>query len=300
MKNFNEFREENNLGSFIQSTLLKCSDEQSKFILRLVGTYLEEINHQVDLSNALNILNKNTKNEIKRRVELYLNGNMEDVKVSAVVNNNELFNESYGKNVLNTFFKCLTALGLKENTISSEHKGDFLFLYWFPELEIKRVREVFNRFKSLSLIDIDWSYPSISLFFGLNADGYFQYGYAYSDLVNIGEFKLTTSTLNSLKISETKSSLDLRQMLSQLTIKDIELALSIKKALDNFDINYSEKTGILFKDKILTVAYLGVGKEIENVKFEFKDYLQKFKWSTNVLVSVKAQDLWLYLQIKIK
>jgi hypothetical protein len=300
MKNFTQFKEENNLGSFVQSILLKCNDEQKEFILRILGTYLGEIDHRVDLFNSLNVLDISDKKEIKRRINLYLNDNQGDVDVLATVNDNELFQESYGKNVLATFFKCLTALGLKDNTMSSEHKGDFLFLYWFPDLEINKVKEVFSRFRSLSLIEIDWSYPTISLFFGLNVNGNFQYGYAYDDLINIGEFKLTTSTLNLLKVSDSKSSLDLRKMISQLNIKDIELALKIQQALNGFDLGYQEKTGILFKDKVLTVAYLGVAKEIEDIKMDFKNYLQKFKWSNNILVSVKAQNLWLYLQIKIK
>lgn len=301
MKNFTQFKEEYNLGDFVQSKLLNCNDEQKDFILRLIGTYLGEIDQKVDLHNALNVLDINDKKEIKRRISLYLTDNQGEVDVLASINDNELFQESYGKNVLNTFFKCLTALGLKDNTMSSEHKEDFLFLYWFPDLDISRVKEIFNRFRSLSLVDIDWSYPSISIFFGLNINGNFQYGYTYNDyLVNIGEFKLTTSTLNLLKTSDTKSSSDLRKMLSQLSIKDIELALKARQSLLDFNINYQEKTGILFKDKVLTLAYLGVGNEIEDIKTDLKNHLQKFKWSNNVLVSVTAKNLWLYLQIKIK
>jgi len=300
MKNFIQFKEENNLGLFIQSTLNKCTDEEKNFILRILGSYLGKINHQVDLYSALNILKREEKEEIKKRVELYLSNNLGNVDVIATINNNELFQESYGKNILSSFFKCLTALGLKKNTMTSEYKEDFLFLYWFPNLESTKVIEIFNRFKSLTLIDFDKSSSTISLFFGLNINGNFQYGYVDHDLIKIGEFKLTTSSLNFLKKLDSKSSLDLRNLLIPLTFEDIKLALKIRQAISDFNLFYQQKTGILFKDKILTQAYLGVDKEVEDIKLELKNYLQKFKWSANILISVRAENLWLYLQIKIK
>jgi hypothetical protein len=300
MKSFEQFKFENNLGEYVDDTLSKVNGEQKDFILMIIGDYIKDISHRVDLHNALNVLDDVNKREIRKRIELYLSDNEGNVDVLASVHNNEIIEESYGKNILNTFFKCITALGLKNNTASSEYKGDFLILYWFPDLEVSKVRDVFNRFKSLSLIEIDWSNPTISLFFGLNVNGIFQYGYAYDELVNIGEFKLTTSTLNLLKTSDAKSSMDLRNILSTLTMKDIELALKCHQALKDFQLTYQQKTGILLKDRILTQAFLGVGDELENIKNNFKNHLQKFKWSNNVLVSVKSQDLWLYLQIKIK
>ena len=56
MKNFTQFKEENDLGSFVQSTLLNCNDEQKDFILRLVGPYLDEINNQSEFSFYFNYL----------------------------------------------------------------------------------------------------------------------------------------------------------------------------------------------------------------------------------------------------
>lgn len=300
MKNFKQFKLQNNLGDYVENILSNVDFDQKEFILMIIGKYVQDISHRVNLSNALNILDKNDKMEIKNRIELYLNDHQGDVDILTSVNKNEIIEESYGKNVLNTFFKCLTALGLKENNPSSEYKGEFLFLYWFPDLEISKVKDIFFRFKSLSLIEIDWSNPTISLFFGLNINGNFQYGYAYDGLVNIGEFKLTTSTLNLLKTSDTKSSMDLRNLLSTLTMKDIELALKCHQALNGFNLTHNQKTGILLKDRIITQAFLGVSEELEDIRNNFKTYLQKFKWSNNIQVSVNSKDLWLYLQIKIK
>lgn len=300
MESFKEFKLKNNLGEFVQDVLSKVDTEQKDFILRIIGDYLKDINPHVNLYNSLNILPDNEKGEIRRRINLYLDDHQGDVDIVASVNSNEIIQESYGKNVINTFFKCLTALGLKENTPSSEHKGDFLFLYWFPELDPNRVKDVFNRFKSLSLLEIDWTTP-ISLYFGLNINGNFQYGWSSNDdLSIIGEFKLTKSNLDMLKTLNFKSSSDLKRLLSNLSLDDINLALKILPVLNDFDLHYQKRTGILFTDKILTRAYLGVDQEIEDIRVKFKQHLQGFKWSSRVMLSVKAENLWLYLQIKIK
>ena len=46
----------------------------------------------------------------------------------------------------------------------------------------------------------------------------------------------------------------------------------IRQSLSDFKVPHQERTGILFNDKVLTISYLGVGKEIEDVKNEFFDY----------------------------
>ena len=62
-------------------------------------------------------------------------------------------------------------------------------------------------------------------------------------------------------------------------------------------------------DRTITFGYLGLGKwdngqvdlgELENIKQNLKNYLIKFKWSDKILISVKPQNLWILVQIKLK
>ena len=255
IKNYLTFIKENKelFSDYISNILDNSEGEKLEFLKGLINQYLLEIDQKVDLDNAINILDDSEKSELKRRIESFLNNEEKDPDVLASVN----ISESYGSNVLNTFFKCLTALGLKDNKPQTENTpDDFLFIYNLNNLELNKVKSVFDRFRSLSLLEIDWSNPSINLYFGLKLSGHFEYGYYYDEFKPIGEFKLIQSTLNKLKTSDLKSTTNLRKLLVNLSMNDIILACRIKPILSNLDIKFTERRCVHIQDRILTISYL--------------------------------------------
>ena len=223
-----------------------------------------------------------------------------------------LINETYGKGVLATFFKCLTALGFKDNTHqTTEIPAEFLIFFKLSGVESSKIDAVFRRFKSLSSIQIDYTHPSMGLYFGIRCTGDFEYGYYYDELIPIGTFKLNKSSLNSLKLSELKSSLGLKKLLVDLSLDNIKLMCKIKTEMDKFNPGHFEQkmTPIVNNDRVITFGYYGVGKwdngqldqgEFINIKQNLKTFLSKNAWSEKILVSVVSNKFWIYINIKLK
>ena len=68
----NQINDFNSLGEWIESLM---NDE---YIRNIVGRYTKESDPSVDLSNAINILDDNTKKEIKSQVDNYLQNGIEE------------------------------------------------------------------------------------------------------------------------------------------------------------------------------------------------------------------------------
>jgi hypothetical protein len=318
IKKFNQFISESfskeihhSLGEYIEQ--LAKTDE---YIQMIVSQITDKIEPHIRLSNAVNLLDDLSKVEILKRVENYLNGVGGSTDVSAIVDINALskeesIKESYGKNVLTTFFKCLTALGFKENSPESkETPSDFLLFFKFSNLDSERVKGVFNRFKSLQSIHIEPSSPTINLYFGIKCDGIFEYGYYVNQLNPIGFFKLTKSIYNQLKLSDLKATSGLKKVLINFNFEDITLMSKIKMEMLTFNPGYTEqKMTPQINDRIITFGYYGCGKwdngqldagEFENVKNNLKTFLMKYKWSEKIMISVQPSKFWVYIQIKMK
>jgi hypothetical protein len=318
IKNFKDFIFENyndeihnSLGEYIED--LAKDDE---YIQMIVGQMTDDINPSIRLSNAINLLDELTKVELLKRVENYLNGEEGETKVTTTINAksvepNEQIQESYGKSVLNTFFKCLTALGFKDNTQQTkEIPSEFLIFFKFNDVESSKIASVFNRFKSLKSIEIDYTYPNIGLYFGIKCDGLFEYGYYYDELIPIGQFKLNKSTFNKLKLSDLKSTSGLRKTIVDLNFEDIKLLCKIKNEVEKFNPGYFEqKAAPIINGRVITFAYYGTGKwdngkldagEFENIKNNFKSYLIKYMWSDKIMMNISANNFWVYIQIKLK
>jgi hypothetical protein len=301
----------NSLGEYIED--LAKNDE---YIQMIVGQMTGDINPSIRLSNAINLLDDLTKVELLKRVENHLNGVEGDTKVTATIDAetvepNEHIDESYGKGVLNTFFKCLTALGFKENTPqTNEIPAEFLIFFKFTGIESSKVESVFSRFKSLQSIKIDYTYPNIGLYFGIKCDGLFEYGYYYDNLISIGQFKLTKSIYNRIKLSDLKSAAGLKKVLVNLSFEDIILMSKIKVEMDKFNPGHFEQKMVpQINDRIISFGYYGVGKwdngqldigELENIKNNFKTFLIKYKWSEKVMINIYPNKFWVYIQIKLK
>ena len=318
IKRYNDFIKESfsqenhhSLGEYIEQLA-----ENDEFIQMIVGQMTGDIDASIRMSNAINLLDDLTKVELLKRVENHLNGVEGETHVSTTVDAEtvtptEPVQESYGKNVLNTFFKCLTALGFKDNTSqTNEIPAEFLIFFKFTGVESSKIQGVFNRFKSLQSIKVDYTNPTMGLYFGIKCDGLFEYGYYYDELIPIGQFKLTKSIYNQIKLSDLKSASGLKKILVNLNFEDILLMCKIKLEMDNFNPGYFEQKMVpQVNDRLMTFGYYGVGKwdngqldagELENVKNNLKTFLMKYRWSEKIMISVFPNKFWIYIQIKLK
>ena len=313
IKKYTQFVQES-FSEDVHHTLGEYIEELSKddeYIQMIAGQYTGDVDPSIRLSNAINLLDDMTKIELLKRVENHING-VEVGEVSIGTSTPvDLLEESYGKNVLTTFMKCLTALGFKDNTPESkEIPAEFLIFFKLSGVESSRIESVFKRFKSLSSIQIDYTHPSMGLYFGIRNTGDFEYGAYYHELIPIGIFKLSKSVFNSLKLSELKSATGLKKVLVNLSLNDILLMGKIKMEMDKFNPGYfNQKMVPQVNDRIMTFGYEGAGKwengqldviEKNNIITSLKTFLSKYKWSEKVQVRVYPDKLWLKIDIKLK
>ena len=312
IKKYNDFiqesfnkEEHHSLGEYIEEL---SKDDQ--YIQMLIGEYTKEVDASISVSNAINVLDDMSKVELLKRIENHLNGVEGELSVGTSTPV-DLLEESYGKNVLTTFMKCLTALGFKDNTPESkEVPVEFLLFFKFSGIDSSKIESVFKRFKSLSSIQIDYSQSQMGLYFGIRNDGQFEYGYYYDELISIGQFKLNKSAFNSLKLSDLKATSSLKKLLVNLNLEDVILMGKIKVEMDNFQPGYFEqKSTPQVSDKVISFGYYGVGKwdngvldegELMNIKNNLRTFLSKYKWSEKVMINVNPDRFWVYINIKLK
>lgn len=295
----------NSLGEYIEGL---CNDEYIKMI---TNQYLTETDSTISISNAVNILDDLKKVELLKRVENYLTGKEGDKDVLATIDKTKMLNESYGYGVLSTFFKCLTALGFKDNQPEpNEIPSEFIIYFKLSGVDSSKIESVFKRFKSLSSVTINYSEPHVGLYFGIKCDGYFEYGYYYDNLIPIGSFKLNKSTFNSIKTSELKSTVGIKKILVHLSFIDLLLMCKIKKEMDKFNPEYFEqKMTPKILDRVISFGFYGYGKwtngqidptDVEKIKSELKKFLSKYRWSEKIMININCAKFWTYIQIKLK
>lgn len=307
-----------------------CDDE---YIMNIVSRYIddnkelyggEDINPDIDLENAVNLLDDRTKIEIKQQIDNYLeNGILEkEPQVTPSTDTTELLGESVeaqseisvaGKGVFTSFLKSLTALGQKESNPDWQNcPEEFLLFYHFPKLNSEFVRQIFSRFRSLEryLHLIDYQRNEIDLYFGLNSVGQFEYGIQYEQRFPIGQFKLSQSVLKWILSIESKSAQSLKKEIVNLNYLDIMTLGQIKTDMKSYTPGYFEKKlNPMLRDRIITFGFYGVGRwdngkldegEYQNLKSNFTNWLMAKKWGSKILISVKPESFWLYIHIKLK
>ena len=308
-EDFNGF---NTLGEWIESLM---GDE---YVRNIVARYTKDSDHSIDLSNAINILDDKTKQEIKAQIDHYLENGIEEKEPQFLVSTDlEPLTESEitvaGKGIFISFLKSLTSLGQKEVQPSWEKCPDgFLLFYHYPNLQSEDVKQVFSRFKSLTryLDMIDYQKNETDLYFGIKCDGNFEYGVHYDVLKPIGQFRLSQSVIKWICQIESKSASSLKKELVNLTLADVITLGKIKTDMLTFNPGYHEKKlSPMLKDRVISFGYFGVGRwdngkidegELMNVKNNFTTWLLTKRWGSKVLISVKPNSFWLYLHLKLK
>ena len=308
-ENLNGF---NSLGEWIESLM---NDE---YVRNIVSRYTKDSDHSIDLSNAINILDDKTKQEIKAQIDYYLENGIEEKEPQFLISTDlEPLMESEitvaGKGIFISFLKSLTSLGQKEVQPSWEKCPDgFLLFYHYPNLQSEDVKQVFSRFKSLTryLDIIDYQKNETDLYFGIKCDGNFEYGVHYDVLKPIGQFRLSQSVIKWICQIESKSASSLKKELVNLTLADVITLGKIKTDMLTFNPGYHEKKlSPMLKDRVISFGYFGVGRwdngkidegELMNVKNNFTTWLLTKRWGSKVLISVKPNSFWLYLHLKLK
>ncbi len=204
IKKFFEFLNEKSLGELVESLY------DDDYIKNIVNRYIGDIWPDIDLVNAINILDDRTKNEIKSQIDKYQSYGIEDKDVEMIasteINENvieqpiEVQSEISvaGKSIFTSFLKSLTALGQKERQPNLEKcPSQFLLFYFYDNLYANDVKSIFSRFKSLNRFTnlIDYGKNETSLYFGIKCDGTIEYGVAYERLHKMGGFKLSASSI---------------------------------------------------------------------------------------------------------
>lgn len=310
--NENQINGFNSLGEWIESLI------DDDYVKNIVSRYTKDSDPSIDLSNAINILDDKTKQEIKSQIDHYLEHGIEEKDPQFLMSTDlEPLTESEitvaGKGIFTSFLKALTSLGQKEVQPAWEKCPDnFLIYYYFPNLESEVVKQIFGRFKSLSrYIDfIDYQKNQLDLYFGIKCDGQFEYGFLYEKLNPIGQFKLSQSVIKWICQLESKSAFSLKKEIVNLTYSDIVTLGQIKYDMLQFSPGYHEKKlSPVIKDRVISFGYFGVGRwdngklddgELQNIKSNFTTYLLSKKWGSKVLISVKPMSFWVYLNIKLK
>lgn len=319
IKKFFEFLNDKSLGELVESLY------DDDYIKNIVNRYIGDISPDIELSNAIDILDDRTKNEIKSQIDKYQSNGIEnkDVELIASTEINEQVVEQpvevqseisvAGKSIFTSFLKSLTALGQKEKQPNLEKcPSQFLLFYFYDNLYANDVKSIFDRFKSLNRFTnlIDYGKNEVSLYFGIRCDGTLEYGIAYERLHKMGGFKLSASTIKWIIQIESKSASSLKKEIVNLTYQDILLLGKIKTDMKEYNPGYNEKVQRPeIKDKVMTFGYYGVGNwnngkidenDLLRIKNDFSVFVGKHRWASKVLVSVKPQSFWLYLNIKIK
>lgn len=302
----------NSLGEWVESLM------DDEYVRNIVARYTKDSDHSIDLSNAINILDDKTKQEIKAQIDYYLENGIEEKEPQFTASTDlEPLTESEitvaGKGIFISFLKSLTSLGQKEIQPSWEKCPDgFLLFYHYPNLQSEDVKQVFSRFKSLTryLDMVDYQKNETDLYFGIKCDGNFEYGVHYDVLKPIGQFRLSQSVIKWICQIESKSASSLKKELVNLTLADVITLGKIKTDMLTFNPGYHEKKlSPMLKDRVISFGYFGVGRwdngkidegELMNVKNNFTTWLLTKKWGSKVLISVKPNSFWLYLHLKLK
>ena len=315
------------IGEWVES----LSDDE--YVMNIVNRYIDDtenlyngddINPIIRLSNAINLLDEKTQNEIKSQIDKYLESGIEEKEPNMIssTDTSELLGESVeaqteftvaGKGIFTSFLKSLTALGQKESNPNWEIcPEDFLLYYQFVNLESDVVKQIFSRFKSLQryLHLIDYQQNNLNLYFGVNISGQFEYGIQYEQRLPIGQFKLSQSVIKWLLSLESKSAQSIKKEIVNLNYNDLLTLGQIKRDMLTFQPGYFEKRlKPMLRDRVMTFGFYGVGRwdngkldegEYQNIKNNFTNWLMNKKWGSKVLISVKPESFWLYFHLKLK
>jgi hypothetical protein len=322
-ESFSKNREDfNSLGEWVEYLYSTLEGDDLEYIKNIVNREfnisreddLSDIPSDIRLSNAINILDDNTKNEIESLIKDFIDNGIQEKEPNVEFSTDlEPLTESEitmaGKNIFTSFLKCLTALGQKDVLPNNEKLPDDYLFYFLFELNSDDVKSIFNRFSSLKryVNDVPYDRNEIELYYGIKDNGLFEYG-----IVNqpIGQFKLSTSVIKWILGLDLKSAYNLKKSLVNFNFNELMLISKIKKDLTSFNPGFfDKKSKVCVSDRVISIGYYNIGTwdngqldlgEYENIKQNFNNWIINKKWSDKVQYNVKPNNSWVYFNLKLK
>ena len=106
-----------------------------------------------------------------------------------------------------------------------------------------------------------------------------------------------------------KSLTGIRKFLLNISKEDIQIFSKLKSHIQNLEIGGSKIMIPKISDRVITFGWYGVGKwedskmsseNLEVIKDKIRNHILKLKFNEKLLISVTADNFWLYLKIKLK
>lgn len=315
IKRYSEFINEStqNLGAKVESMY-----DEDDYVKNIVNRFIGEIPSDVRLSNAVNMLDDKTRQEISHLLDEYQSKGIEEKDpIFSFSTDLETLTESEitqgGKGAFTSFLKVMTALGQKDLIPDFEScPAEFILFYPSTNIDTSTVKSVLGRYRSLARFveDVDYTQNELRLYYGVTCDGEVEYGAIAEHKGRFGGFRLTQSAIKWINTLEMKSLFSLKKELVNLNQKDLKNMGSIKHDLVSYSPGYSEGSmAPTICDRIMSFGFKGVGRwdngvldegELQNLKSNFISWMMGKKWSDKVLISVKASSYWLYIHLKLK
>ena len=307
------------IGNFVEEIAKELLEDEDKLreFRRILGEYLDS-EPTINISNAVNMINKYDQRLLVDDIE---NRVLEEVISENIVTDEYIEDVSNvtiaGKSCFNSFIKAIKAMNLediRENT--KDVPNTFFKYYTFDKVNGVRAIKVFSRFRSLKnavkLME-EKNVQIMGLYFGLKKDNRkikLEYGVILNkERFVLGEFNFNTREQNFLMSKKCKALEPLKDVLKGMNLKEIKYLMKIKDDLKNFEPGtHIEKTNIYIQDYVLNIGFYGLGKwengsieddSLVSLKRNFKKWVNDHKWRNEVLVSVKADKLWVYFKLKL-
>lgn len=268
--------------------------EKDPGLTSFITPYTKEIPQHIDLANAIDISDEQTKVHILRTLREY-KGEM-DTEVRVSTTDTDLVSESAGKGIFNTFLKTLTSLGHKNNTQSTSVPQGFIIFFEFPT-DSGKLKEVFGRFRSLTDSDTNKSH----LYYGIKPDLTLEYGTGSSgDMVPIGTFRLTKGIFDKLLSSPTLALSGFKEVFKELSYSEFSLICSLHRKMESFNPT-GTKSAPTVKNRTYTLSFKGFGlwengvqskDQLESFMNLIKSHLVGFPKRDNFRVKMVAKDYW--------
>jgi hypothetical protein len=307
------------LGEYVEYIGKLVPEEKTDRFMQILGKYLNGTSADIRVANSVNLLPEvdqkllvtDLRNEfdIKESVETAGNDLIKDIKNSTTPN---------GKWALNSFLKVISALGIKDLTVSKKQEPDFVWYYDVKNINHDVLSNVLERFPSLhwaiTLLGKveDNKSTKFGIYFGIKkGDIKFEYGILMGEkMCLVGEFQLSTGNINYIKELKNSNLKHLQKQLENIDYSKLKLVIKIIGDMEKFKPEFFiEKSMPKIENDIITMGYYvpdffykGVIKKEEflSEKERFNLFILNNSWKSKVIYSVKENGLWIFYNVKIK
>lgn len=285
-----------NVASYVSHILdNESSDEKRNEIRQIVGRFTHESPIDNSMYNAINSLKKYDQRLMAS-------------KIMDVIESVNESNMTGGKWIFNSFIKILTALNVFDPQVIN--KEGYLVIFKSQDFDRERVKNVVARMKSMNWVLNKLTNSVVNTYVAITENTELEYGYFNGEeFIKVGKFKLSNKDIETIANGTSKAILPIGKRIGEFDLKTLRLFKKVIKDLDTY--NPSENaTEILpatisFEDRILVKKIKGMGewegttlKNKEDIKSDFKKWVNTKSWKNEVLVSVSTDDYYILFKVK--